>query len=129
MSFGDEGGDIISNWLVQLLAVLAVIAFIGHEVVSIAVAHLALDEDGREIATAARAAYGSGRDAEAAIEAGIGAAEERGVEVVGVLEVEEPPELVFELERGASTLLLHRIGPLEGMTTVRDDRHVSLLGR
>ncbi len=126
MRFADERGDIISNWLVQLIAIMAVIGVLGYEGISVIMAHLTLDEDGREVAAATRSTYGDTRDVERAIEAGELVAEERGVEVLGVLEIEEPREVVYELERQANTLFLHRIGPLEGMTIARTDRRVSL---
>lgn len=126
MRLQDERGGIISNWLVQLVVIMAVVAFVGYEVISIAVTHLALDEDAREVAAAARNAYGSSREADDAIDAGRAAAEEHEVEVLGVIEIEEPSGLVFDLERQASTLLVHRIGFLEGMTYARTSRRVPL---
>jgi len=122
----DEHGGIISSWLVQLIAIMAVLAFIGYEGVSIAVAHLTLDEDAREVAAAARSAYGGARDVDDAIEAGQATAEEQGIEVLGVIEVEEPLEVVFDLEKQAGTLVVHRIGFLEGMTYARTSRRVQL---
>ncbi len=126
MQVRDERGDIIGNWLIQLVVILAVIAFVGYEGVSIAVSHLSLDEDAREVAAAARSAYGGDRSVEDAIDAGRAAAEEQDIEVVGVIEVEDPQEVIFDLEKQASTLVLHRVGFLEGMTYARTSRRVPL---
>lgn len=126
MRFAEERGDIISNWLVQLLVIMVVLGVLGFEGVSVLMANLSLDEDGREVAAAARSAYRDDRSVEDAIDAGRATAEERGIEVLSVLEVEEPLEVVFELERTANTLFLHRIGPLEGITVARTDRRVPL---
>lgn len=126
MRFADERGDIISRWLVQLLVIMAVLGVLGYEGISVIMTHLALDEDGREVAASARSTYRDDRSVEDAIDAGRATAEERGIEVLNVLEVEEPREVVFELERTANTLFLHRIGPLEGMTVARADRRVPL---
>jgi len=126
VTVGEEDGGIASGWLVQLLAVLLVLGFIGYEGISIAAAHLALDEDAREVAVAARSAYGGSREAEDAIEAGRAVAESQGVVVVGVVETEQPPEVVFELRKQASTLVIHRFGFLEEMTHARTSRRVQL---
>lgn len=126
MRLHDEDGGIISGWLVQLVVIVAVVAFIGFEGISIAVAHLSLDEDARQVAVAARSAYGGARDMEDAVEAGRTAAEGLGIEVLGVIEVEEPPEVVFDLQKQASTLVIHRVGFLEGMTEARTSRRVQL---
>lgn len=126
MRVGEEHGGVISGWLVQLLAVLIVLAFIGFEGITIAMTHLSLDEDAREVAAAARTAYGSSREADDAIEAGREVAELQGVVVVDVAESEEPPEVVFDLRKQASTLVIHRIGFLEEMTHVRTSRRVQL---
>jgi hypothetical protein len=124
--FGDEQGGIISGWLVQLIVIMAIVAAIGYEGISIAIAHLTLDEDAREVAAAARSAYGGSRDAEDAIDAGLDTAEEQGIEVLGVIEIEEPPELVFDLQKQAGTMVIHRIGFLEDMTIARTSRSVPL---
>jgi hypothetical protein len=122
----DEDGGIISGWLVQLVVIMALVAFIGFEGVSIAIAHLSLDDDARQVAAAARSAYGGARQMDDAVEAGRRAAEEQGIEVLGVVEVEDPPAVVFDLQKQASTLLLHRVGFLEGMTEARTSRRVQL---
>ncbi len=122
----EEDGAIVSGWLVQLLAILLVLGFIGYEGISIAMTHLSLDEDAREVAAAARSAYGGSREAEDAIEAGREVAELQGVVVVDVTETEQPPEVVFDLSKQASTLVIHRIGFLEDMTHARTSRRVQL---
>ena len=123
---GQEHGEVMSGWLVQLLAILIVLGFIGYEGISIAMTHLALDGDAREVAAAARSAYGSSREADDAIEAGREVAELQGVVVVDVVESGEPPEVVFDLRKQASTLVIHRIGFLEEMTHARTSRRVQL---
>ena len=127
MRVSDEQGGIISSWLVQLLAIMVVLAFVGYEGVSIAATHLSLDEDAREVAAAARSAYGGSREVDDAIEAGRDAAEVQGIDVLDVVEVGDPPEVAFELGKQASTLVIHRIGFLEDMTYARTNRRVRLM--
>lgn len=121
-----EDGDIISRWLVQLVLVMVVIAFVGYEAVSIAVNHLSLDEDARQVAAATRTAYRDGRDIDDAAEAGIATAAEQGIEVSEVLQADDGSSVTFELEKQAATLALHRIDRLEGMTIARTSRTVPL---
>lgn len=128
MRVSDEQGEVISSWLVQLLAIMLVLAFIGYEAVSIAMTHLSLDEDAREVAAASRSAYGGDREVDDAIEAGREAAEVQGIDVLDVVEVDgDPPEVAFELGKQASTLVIHRIGFLEDMTYARTNRRVPLM--
>lgn len=126
MRLHEEDGGIISGWLVQLMVIVALVAFIAFEGISIAIAHLSLDEDARQVAAAARSAYGGAREMDDAVEAGREAAEELGIEVLGVIEVEDPPAVVFDLQKQASTLVLHRVGFLEGTTEARTSRRVQL---
>jgi hypothetical protein len=121
-----EDGDIVSRWLLQLVLVMAVIAFVGYEAVSIAVNHLSLDEDARQVAASTRTAYRDARDVEDAAEAGLATAAEQGVEVTDVVPAEDGASLTFELQKQASTLALHRIEPLEGITIARTSRTVPL---
>lgn len=121
-----QDGDIISRWLVQLVLIMVVVAFIGYEAVSIAVNHLSLDEDARQVAAATRTAYRDGRDIDDAAEAGLSSAAEQGIEVSDVVEAEDGSSLTFELEKQASTLALHRFDRLDGITIARASRTVPL---
>ena len=121
-----EDGDIISRWLVQLVLIMVVIAFVGYEAVSIAVNHLSLDEDARQVAAATRTAYRDGRDVDHAAEAGRATAAEQGIEVGDVVPAEDGSSLTFELQKQAATLALHRIDRLEGITIARTSRTVPL---
>lgn len=119
-------GDILFRWLFQLVMLMAVIAFVGYEAISIAVTHLTLDEDARQVAVATRSAYRDGRDVDEAAEAGLAEAEEQGIEVLEVTTTGDDEALVFELERPANTLLVHRIGWLDGWSVARASRSVPL---
>lgn len=121
----DEGGEILKSWVLQLAVVLAVVGVIAYEAISIGMAHLALDDEAREVAASVRNAYGGG-SIEEAIEAGRVTAQQHEIEVLGVIEVEQPPEIVFDLRKQASTLLVHRVGLLEGMTHARTSRRIPL---
>jgi hypothetical protein len=110
-----ERGDIIGSWLLQLLVFLAVVAFVAFEVITVVVTTVRLDETAREVARAARDEYRAVRslDRSTAVAAEVAAA--HGAEVVGV--TEDGDDLVVELRKQAPTLVIHRIGVLDDLTT------------
>ncbi|MBW3658052.1 MAG: hypothetical protein KY457_05400 [Actinobacteria bacterium] len=113
-TLGSEEGGIVTGWLFQLVLVMAVVGVLGHEAISIGVTSVNLEDDARDVAVAAREAYGRG-DLTAAEEAAAGAADRLGVELLG-LEVDDDT-LVAEVTKQADTFFVHRIGPLEDLTT------------
>jgi hypothetical protein len=110
---GQEGG-IVTGWLLQLVVVMAVIAFVGFETISIAITTISLDDAAREVAGEARDAYRSGNELRRAEEAAADAADELEVELVSV-EI-EGDDLFATVRDEASTLLVHRIGALDTVT-------------
>jgi hypothetical protein len=122
VSFDDERGGIITGWLVQMLAILAVIGLIVYEVVSIMVTSVTADDSAREVARAARDAYRVEQSIEQAEQSALEVAETRDVAVTSV--GEDDGFLVVEVERQAPTLLVHRIGPLEELATTNAQSRV-----
>jgi hypothetical protein len=117
-----ETGGIITGWLLQIVAFLAVVSLLVFEVVAIGVAHVSLDETAREVARVARDAYRDQRSLDAARAATERALEGRTAELAG-LEVEED-EVVLTLTKPARTLLVHRIGPMADLATAETIRRV-----
>lgn len=109
-----EVGGIITGWLVQLLVVMAIIGVLAYEAISIGVTTVNLEDDARDVAVAARGAYGQG-DLKAAEEAATAAASRIGVELVSVEIVDA--FIVAHVTTQADTIFVHRIGPLEDLTT------------
>jgi hypothetical protein len=108
-----EVGGIVTGWLIQLVVIMAVIGFVGHEVISVAVTSINLEDDARDVAVAARDAYGRG-DLRAAQEAAQAAADELEVQLV---DVEVGDDAVYAtVTKQADTFVAHRIGPLEDLT-------------
>jgi uncharacterized membrane protein len=124
MRLREEDGGIVTGWLVQMIAILAVIGLIVYEVVSIMVSNVSADDSAREVARAARDAY--------RVEQSIDVAQERAEEIAMTRDVsvtlvdEEDGFLVVEVERQAPTLLVHRIGPLEDLATTSAQSRVRL---
>lgn len=109
-----EVGGIVTGWLIQLVIVMAVLGFVGHELISIGVTTVNLEDEARDVAVAARQAYGRG-DLRAAEGAAASHASTIGVELTS-LEVEEE-FIVAHVTTQADTLFVHRIGFLEDLTT------------
>lgn len=118
-----EQGEIITGWLLKMLLTVAVLAIIAYEVISIGVTTVALDDNAREVARAARDAYRSSQSLEAATEAAVAVADLHNAEVVAL--EDEGEELVITLQRQAPTLVTHRIGPLEDFTMASVTTRVS----
>lgn len=108
-----EQGGIVTGWLIQLLVIMALIAVVGHEVISIGVTAVNLEDDARDVAVAARDAYGRG-DLPGAEEAAAAAATGLDAELVSV-EV-DGDTVVVTVTKQADTFLVHRFGALEDLT-------------
>jgi len=110
----DEGGDIISSWLMQLVVFMAVLGFVGYEFLSMATTALKLDGTADRIANITADVYADAEDLEDATEAAQLAADDENVELI---EVRADDRVVFVTIRGAAnTLISHRIGPLDRFT-------------
>src|SRR5690606_20603380 len=103
---GQDGG-VLGSWLVQMLLVLAVLALVGYEAVSMGLTSFGVDDASRQVARAARDAYRSS-------DGSLGTAEQTAVEAAEVHDAEvvdvsiEGEDLTVTLSRRAPTLLLHR---------------------
>lgn len=112
----DEAGGVITGWFFQVLVFLAVLSFVAYELISVGVTAVNLDDDARDVAKVAGAAYRDERTrrAERAREAAEEEAADREVELTSF--TIEDGSVVVEVTEQAPTVLLHRIGPLEDFT-------------
>lgn len=110
-----ESGSALGSWVVQVLLVLAVLAFVGYELIAIGLTSFALDDASREVARAARDAY---RSSDGSLEGAMtGAVETADVHEADVTDVAiDGEDLEVTLTRRAPTFLLHRLGPTEDLT-------------
>lgn len=110
-----ESGSALGSWVVQVLLVLAVLGFIGYELIAIGLTTFALDDASREVARAARDAY---RSSDGSLDGAMaGAVEAADVHQADVTDVTiDGEDLEVTLTRRAPTFLLHRIGPTEDLT-------------
>lgn len=110
----DETGGIVTGWLVQLVVIMAVIAVVGYEVISVAITAINLDDQAREVAIEAREVYRDTKRLDRATERAETAAETRDIELV---EVSADDDNVYVRVRDtAGTLIIHRISALDNVT-------------
>jgi hypothetical protein len=110
-----ESGSALGSWIVQALLVLAVLAFVGYELIAIGLTSFALDDASREVARAARDAY---RSSDGSLDgARSGAVEAAELHQADVADVAiDGEDLEVTLTRRAPTVLLDRFGPTEDLT-------------
>lgn len=112
--WSDQQGGIVTGWLMQLVVIMAIVALLGYEAITVAMTTITLDDAARDVAAEARDAYRSGSELRRAQEAGAAAAEEHDVELVSI-EVDDQ-DLYATVRDEASTLFIHRIGALDTVT-------------
>lgn len=112
--WSDQQGGIVTGWLMQLVVIMAIVALLGYEAITVAMTTITLDDAARDVAAEARDAYRSGSELRRAQEAGASAAEEHDVELVSI-EVDDQ-DLYATVRDEASTLFIHRIGALDTVT-------------
>lgn len=110
-----QSGGIITGWLLQLVLLMALLAFVGHDVVAVAITALDLDTTARDVAEAAAQGYARSEDPDEALAAAETEAANQDVAVVG-LDV-EGSAVVVVVEQQADTWWAHRIGPLQDLVT------------
>ena len=110
-----ERGDIISRWLVQMLATMAVFALIAYEIIAVGVAAVRVDDIAREVARAARDTYRVEQSLDGAQARAAEHAQSRGATLTAA-EL-DGDSLSVTVETRAATLLVHRLPPLEDRVT------------
>lgn len=114
--FGDDqSGDIVSGWLLRLVVFMAVLAFIGYEVIVVGLNYVAAEDAAQEVARTARTAYKESQEDDDAEDAAVREAEFRDVELVRFDVTDE--HIIVDVTRDADTLVAHDIGFLDGVTT------------
>ncbi len=112
--FRDETGDIVSGWLMRLVVFMAILAFIGYEVIVIGLNYVSAEDAAQEVGRTSRTAYIQSQDDDDAEGAALREAEFRDVELVRFEVTDE--HIIVDVTRTADTLVAHEIGFLEGLT-------------
>ncbi len=113
---GAEVGGIVTGWLLRLVVIMAVLGFVGYDVIATAINAVTVEDAAQEVARAARRVYQeSGRrlqDARAA------AADEARTQGVDLLDTRvEGQRISVTIRDQASTLFVHRVPRLRELTT------------
>lgn len=119
---GRDRGGIVLGWLVKLTSVLAVLAIVVFDAMSISTARLSIQDQGGTAARAASEAWARSQDARTALDAAISAATTADpantVDPASFL-IEPNGTVRLTLTREVPTLVVGRIGPLQSWTVVR----------
>lgn len=111
-----EAGGIVTGWLGQLVVIMAVLAFLGYEVISTALNAIAVEDTAQEAARVAAGAYrdtdGNEGDARAAAEA---EATERGATLTA-FDI-RAGTLAVTVRQQADTLLIDSVSLFDSLTT------------
>ena len=110
-----EAGGIITGWLIKVVLLLLVFAFLVYEVVAVVVTAVNLDGSAQEIAQITAEAYARNEQLDEAELAAEQAAQERGAELVGGVEL-DGDNLRVTVTKQAPTIIAHDIGFLKDVT-------------
>ena len=115
-----DAGDVILSWLTRVVLVIAAIAVVGFDGLSIAVAHVSAQDDANSAAAAAATAWVSDKGALAPtmLAAQNSAAQHAETVIPRSLTVDPDGTVHLKLERDATTLVIRHIGPLRSWATV-----------
>lgn len=116
-----DGGGIVLGWLVRVTLVLVVAGGCLFNAISVAVAHVRASDDAGEAANAASETWqrSGSSDLQGAYDAASRLAQSREERVPNTTFHIDPDGTVhLRLRSTASTLLLHRMGPLAGLASV-----------
>ncbi len=109
-----QHGGIVGSWLIQLVILMAVLAFVGYEGISVAVTAVRLDQTARDVAEAGADGYRTDEDLEDAENSAAAEAERQLAELVSI--EESDGQIIIHVSKQAPTLVVHNIGALEGLT-------------
>ena len=107
----------VVGWLTRLVVVLGVLGVLGLDVFGWASARVAAQDQAEAAGRAATAAYAERRSLQAAYDAGLAEVVASGDTIeTTTFRASQDGAVTLTLHREASTLVLHRIGPLRHLT-------------
>jgi hypothetical protein len=115
-----DSGDVILSWLTRIVLGLSIVAVVGFDGLSIGVAHVSAADDANSAALAGSVAWrASHGDLTATLQAAEGSAALHGEVVLPTsLRVTTDGTVYLRLQHDATTLVVHRIGPIKSWATV-----------
>jgi hypothetical protein len=123
-----DRGDVILGWLTRVVVTIVLVTSVGFDGISIGLAHVSASEDANTAAVAASQAWLSNATSATRGATVLAAAEEvlsqHGETLVtGSLLVSANGTVQLELRRQATTVLVHRLGPLRSWADVTVKGH------
>jgi hypothetical protein len=118
-----EDGGIVVGWLTKITVVAAIVGVVGFDGLSLLVTKFGVVDQGGLAARTASEAWKNSRDIQTAYEiAAAAASEANAANIVDTktFRVDDDGTVHLRVEREATTLVLHRIGPLRSWTTVNE---------
>ena len=109
----NDRGDIVLGWLTKLALVLGVLGIIGFDGIAVAQAHFQASDRATTAAAAAADEYRSSRDVQKAFDAAYATISSNDTIETKTFQVAGDGTVTLRLHHVATTLLLHRIGPLK----------------
>jgi len=115
-----ESGSIVVGWLARITLVLAGLGLVGFELLSIAVAHVTVQDIAAQSAEAAQATWADSGNPALAYQAAAAAAESSGASIPKrSFVVNSDGSMTFVVDKTATTLVVYRIGPLAHLAHIR----------
>jgi hypothetical protein len=107
-----DRGDIVLGWLTRLVAVLSVVGLIGFDGLSLAQARFQAADRATTAATAAATNWATSKNLQAAFNAAYATAQDGDTIETSSFSITPEGLVSLRLHHTATTLLLHRVGPL-----------------
>ena len=114
-----DAGSIVFGWLGRVTIVLTILAIVGFEVLSIAIAHVTVEDIGRTAADRALSNYSESHNAYAAYAAADTYVTENGAVLVKKSFTISNESVSFELKKTAPTLLVFRFDATADLADVK----------
>jgi len=116
-----DRGDVILGWLTKIVVFSAVIGVIGFDAISISTSRLGAEDDANAAASAASDTWQETHKLQLAYDAAAEVAQQHGETVPPrSLTIGADGTVHLTVVRTATTLLVHRIGPLRHLDVVRE---------
>jgi hypothetical protein len=110
---GDRG-DIVLGWLTKLVVILGALGIVGFDGVALAQSRFQAADRATTAASAAASDYATSRDLQKAYEAAYATTVDGDTIEAKTFTVGTDGKVTLRLHHEATTLLLHKIGPLRG---------------
>jgi hypothetical protein len=115
-----DSGSIVIGWLTRLVALFALLGFLAYDGFMVVQANVGASDDASTAARAAADAFAGTKNVQTAYNAAANAvAEKHDVVETKNFSIDSTGTVTLTVDRTATTLWMHRLGPLKKWTEVR----------